>query len=317
MHRRKGIGRPPRGYRQIPLVLVFAGLLMMSPNVILCPLVPAWQDRSAKADDRNAAAGSGRRGHRRRGAVGRGGPGARHRHGGAQRHGQVPGRAAARRRLAAGTFHPRGDLAAACALLRQCVEGARRPPAFPYPAVVEREPGGAAADHVLHVQRSRLPLRGRLFPGLGHLRDERARAGRAHPRDEAHLPPHAARRARASARLDGKRAADQLLPHQPDAGATALRPAQRHLADPLHVPGAVRENRHRRRARQDRSRRIGQTVRRRAGQGGAERGQDRLHVRRRQAADALLLQHRCLQRRHQEQRLSQVLRGAGQRRRIR
>ena len=230
---------------------------------------------------------------------------------------QVPGRPAARRRLAACTFHARGDLAAARALFRQCLEGARKPAARAHPAVVEREPGGAAADHVLHVQRSRLPLRGRLLPGLGHLRDERARAGRAHPRDEAHLAPHAARRARASARLDGKRAADQLLPHQPDAGATALRPAQRHLADPLHVPGAVRENRHRRRARQARSRRIGQTLRRRAGQGRAERGQDRLHVRRRQAADALLLQHRRLQRRHQEQRLPQVLRGAGQRRRIR
>ena len=61
-----------------------------------------------------------------------------------------------------------------------------------------------------------------------------------------------------------------------------------------------------------------QALRRRADQERAQWRQDRLHVRRRQAADALLLQHRRLQRRPQEQqRLPQVLRAAGHRRCVR
>ena len=173
------------------------------------------------------------------------------------------------------------------------------------------EPGGAPADHVLHVQRSGLPLRERLLPGLHHLRVERAGAGRPPARDEAHLAPHAARRARASARLDGKHpAVTFFLTNQMRA---QLHHGQLNGTLPILYAFLARsgktvtdvELRH------DRARRIGQALRRRARQGRAQRRQDRLHVRRRQAADALLLQHRRLQRRHQEQRLSQVLRGAG------
>ena len=129
---------------------------------------------------------------------------------------------------------------------------------------------------------------------------------------------HAARRARASARLDGKRPADQLLPHQPDAGAAALRASStapcrsstRSWRGPgkpspvssfvkIEPDGSVKPS-------------DGEPVK------GVPNGvKIAFTSARRQAADALLLQHRRLQRRHQEQRLPQVLRAAGHRRRVR
>ena len=138
------------------------------------------------------------------------------------------------------------------------------------------------------------------FPGLHHLRVERSGACRPPARAAAYLAPHAARHSGASARLDRQHPARHVLPHQPDARPAPPRPAQRHLADPLRLPGPFRENRHRCRLYHVGPRRHGQTLRRRADQGRAQRRQDRLHLRRRQAADALLLQHRRLQRRRQE-----------------
>ena len=89
-------------------------------------------------------------------------------------------------------------------------------------AWAERQSGRAAADHVLHVQRSGLPLRGRVLFQGDDLCAERARAGRLGARSDAIAAWRRRRRAsqrRALAELDPEL---QLLHHQADEDRSAV-----------------------------------------------------------------------------------------------
>ena len=59
--------------------------------------------------------------------------------------------------------YARGELAAACPLLRQRLEGTQQPAAGAHPGLVEGQPRDPPAHHLLHVQRAGLPLRERLL----------------------------------------------------------------------------------------------------------------------------------------------------------
>ncbi len=80
--------------------------------------------------------------------------------------------------IAADAADQGSGVAAPRTILRYRVRAARAAPAFENPGLGRRQSGGAAADHVLHVQRSGLPLCGRVLFQGDDLRAERARAGR-------------------------------------------------------------------------------------------------------------------------------------------
>ena len=98
---------------------------------------------------------------------------------------------------------------------------------------------GAAADHVLHVQRAGLPLRRRVLSEGDDLCAERAGAGRPVP-DLTELP----RGGVGAALYNVERSLGSILSFSffiTKQMKTDLqrRPDQRHLADPLRVPGAL------------------------------------------------------------------------------
>ena len=138
-------------------------------------------------------------------------------------------------------------MAAARQVLRHRVRTARAAPArrrsAPGPST---NLGRAEADHVLHVQRSGLPLRRRVLSQRHDLRAGGARTGRRGARPDQAAARRARRRAaraRALARLDPEL---QLLHHQADEDRSAAGPAQRHPAGPLCFPGAFGQDHSRR-----------------------------------------------------------------------
>ena len=224
-----------------------------------------------------------------------------------KRHGALPCGHAARCRISA-----RGDgqgpgLATACQRLRRRVRGPGEEPARADSHLVGEPSRGAAADHALHVQRPRLPLRQRLLPQGQDLCAQRARAGRRGAR-----PHHPARVGGGGAR---PRCADSL---QLDPRSTATSSPSRMRSELRRRPRSTARCRSCTcswRARATTIRAVTPRQARRAtarcsrtprpAASAAARGV-KIVVRRqrRRGADALLLQHRSLQRGRQEQRAS-------------